>query len=95
MSKLETTTISFNVSKAINIGNFESVKINYGQSITVDPTKPLEAQRKILIEECYKVVKAESVIWEGLKAIQHTDKNKKTTKGYPGSLVSFKEQQEH
>ena len=29
MSKTETTTISFNVSKNINIGNFESVKINY------------------------------------------------------------------
>ena len=36
MSKIETTTISFNVSKSINIGNFEAVKINYGQSITVD-----------------------------------------------------------
>ena len=39
---METNTISFNVSKTINIGNFEAIKINYGQSITVDPTKSVE-----------------------------------------------------
>ena len=43
---METNTISFNVSKTINIGNFEAIKINYGQSITVDPTKPVETQRE-------------------------------------------------
>jgi hypothetical protein len=32
-------TISFNVSKTINIGNFEAIKINYGQSVTVDPSR--------------------------------------------------------
>ena len=95
MSKTETTSISFNVSKAINIGNFESVKINYGQSITVDPTKPLEIQREMLIEECYNVVKKETEIWEGLKTIQYVDKNKKTNIVKAKSFTSFKDQQEH
>ena len=95
MSKTETTSISFNVSKAINIGNFESVKINYGQSITVDPTKPLEIQREMLIEECYNVVKKETEIWEGLKTIQYVDKNKKTNVVKAKSFASFKDQQEH
>ena len=95
MNTIETTTISFNVSKAINIGNFESVKINYGQSITVDPTKPLEAQRQMLIEDCYAVIKKETAIWEGLKAIQHIDRNKKTNVVKAKSFTSFKDQQEH
>ena len=76
---METNTISFNVSKNINIGNFEAIKINYGQSITVDPTKPVEIQREKLIEECYNVVKKETEIWQGLKAIQHVDSQKNTT----------------
>ena len=76
---METNTISFNVSKTINIGNFEAIKINYGQSITVDPTKPLNIQREKLIEECYKVVKTETEIWNGLKAVQHIDSNKNKT----------------
>tara|TARA_R110000796_G_scaffold35981_4_gene92191 strand:- start:1120 stop:1407 length:288 start_codon:yes stop_codon:yes gene_type:complete len=95
MSKIETTSISFNVSKSINIGNFEAVKINYGQSITVDPTKPVEIQREMLIEECYKVVKKETEIWEGLKSIQHIDRNKKTNVVKAKSFTSFKDQQEH
>jgi len=33
---LKIQTISFNVSKTMNIGNFEAIKINYGESITVD-----------------------------------------------------------
>jgi len=78
---METNTISFNVSKTINIGNFEAIKINYGQSITVDPTKPVEIQREMLIEECYNVVKKETEIWQGLKNIQHVD-NKKNTRVY-------------
>ena len=76
---METNTISFNFSKTINIGNFEAIKINYGQSITVDPTKPLNIQREKLIEECYKVVKTETEIWNGLKAVQHIDSNKNKT----------------
>ena len=76
---METNTISFNVSKTINIGNFEAIKINYGQSITVDPTKPLNIQREKLIEECYKVVKTETEIWNGLKAVQHIESNKNKT----------------
>ena len=75
---MNTNTISFNVSKTINIGNFEAIKINYGQSITVDPTKPVEIQREMLIEECYNVVKKETEIWQGLKAIQHVDSQKNT-----------------
>ena len=76
---METNTISFNVSKTINIGNFEAIKINYGQSITIDPNKPVEIQREMLIEECYNVVKKETEIWQGLKAIQHVDSQKNTT----------------
>jgi len=75
---METTTISFNVSKNINTGNFESVKINYGQSITIDPTRPIEEQRKELIKECYAVVKKETAIWT-LHSVQHVDSNKNTT----------------
>ena len=75
---METNTISFNVSKTINIGNFEAIKINYGQSITVDPTKPLNIQREKLIEECYKVVKRETDIWKGLRTVQHVDSQKNT-----------------
>ena len=44
---MEINSISFNVSKTINIGNFEAIKINYGQSITVDPNKPVEIQREM------------------------------------------------
>tara|TARA_Y100000004_G_C8852080_1_gene385205 strand:- start:528 stop:782 length:255 start_codon:yes stop_codon:yes gene_type:complete len=75
---METNTISFNVSKNINIGNFESVKINYGQSITVDPTRPIEEQRQELIKECYSVVKKETALWT-LKSVQHVDSQKNTT----------------
>ena len=75
---MNTNSISFNVSKTINIGNFEAIKVNYGQSITIDPTKPVEIQREMLIEECYNVVKKETEIWQGLKAIQHVDSQKNT-----------------
>mgnify|MGYP003155341130 FL=1 len=75
---METNTISFNVSKNINIGNFESVKINYGQSITVDPTRPIEEQRQELIKECYSVVKKETALWT-LKTVQHVNSQKNTT----------------
>ena len=95
MSKIETTSISFNVSKSINIGNFEAVKINYGQSITVDPTKSVEIQREMLIEDCYAVIKKETAIWEGLKAVQYIDRNKKTNVVKAKSFTSFKDQQEH
>ena len=56
----EILTINFNVSKTINIGNFEAIKINYGESITIDPTREIEEQREELIENCYKVIKKES-----------------------------------
>ena len=75
---MEINSISFNVSKTINIGNFEAIKINYGQSITVDPNKPVEIQREMLIEECYNVVKKETEIWRGLKNIQRVDSQKNT-----------------
>ena len=75
---METNTISFNVSKTINIGNFEAIKINYGQSITVDPTRDTEEQRQKLIQECYSVVKKETALWT-LKSVQHVDSKKNTT----------------
>ena len=78
MSKMETTTISFNVSKTVNIGNFEAIKINYGQSITIDPTRSVEEQRQELIKECYSVVKKETALWT-LKSIQHVDSKKNVT----------------
>ena len=74
---METNTISFNVSKTINIGNFEAIKINYGQSITVDPTRNTEKQRQELIQECYSVVKKETALWT-LKTVQHVDSQKNT-----------------
>ena len=76
---MNTNTISFNVSKTINIGNFEAIKINYGQSITVDAIKPLEEQRKEMIDNCYEVVGRETKVWQGLKKIQHIDSQKNTT----------------
>ena len=82
--KTDINTISFNVSKTINIGNFEAIKINYGQSITVDPTESIEKQRKSLIEDCYAIVKRESEIWTRLKSIQHVD-SQKNTKVYKAS----------
>ena len=72
---METNTISFNVSKTINIGNFEAIKINYGQSITVDPTRPIEEQRQELIQECYATVKKETNLWT-LKSVVHVDAKK-------------------
>ena len=92
---METNTISFNVSKNINIGNFESVKINYGQSITVDPTRSVEEQRQELIKECYNVVKKETALWT-LKTVQHVD-SQKNTKVYKSknSYNSFVDQQKH
>tara|TARA_R100001129_G_scaffold177640_1_gene152681 strand:- start:1061 stop:1309 length:249 start_codon:yes stop_codon:yes gene_type:complete len=75
---METNTISFNVSKTINIGNFEAIKINYGQSITVDPTRSIEEQRQELIQECYETVKKETALWT-LKSVAHVDSKKNTT----------------
>ena len=75
---MNTNTISFNVSKTINIGNFEAIKINYGQSITVDPTRSVEEQREELIKECYNTVKKQTALWT-LKTIQHVDSQKNTT----------------
>ena len=95
MSKTATTSISFNVSKSINIGNFEAVKINYGESITVDPQINLHEQRDKLIEDCYAVIKKETAIWEGLKAVQHVGRDKKTNVVKAKSFTSFKDQQEH
>ena len=76
MTDLMLQSISFNVSKTINIGNFEAIKINYGESVTVDPTRDIEEQRKEMIDNCYAVVKRESGIWTGLKNIQHVDSQK-------------------
>ena len=75
--KTNVSNISFNVSKTINIGNFEAIKINYGQSITIDPTRDIEEQRQEQIQECYSVVKKETALWT-LKSIQHTDSQKNT-----------------
>ena len=76
--KTNVSNISFNVSKTINIGNFEAIKINYGQSITIDPARDIEEQRQELIQECYSVVKKETALWT-LKTIQHVDSQKNTT----------------
>ena len=76
--KTNVSNISFNISKTINIGNFEAIKINYGQSITIDPTRDIEEQRQELIQECYSVVKKETALWT-LKTIQHVDSQKNTT----------------
>tara|TARA_R110002020_G_C16072368_1_gene756341 strand:- start:211 stop:468 length:258 start_codon:yes stop_codon:yes gene_type:complete len=76
--KTDINTISFNVSKTINIGNFEAIKINYGQSVTVDPTQDVDKQRTTLIQDCYAVVKKETDVWNNLKAIQHVDSQKNT-----------------
>ena len=79
MTDLMLQSISFNVSKTINIGNFEAIKINYGESIAVDPTRDVEEQRKEMIDNCYKVVGRESKVWQRLKAVQHVDSQKNTT----------------
>ena len=78
MTDLMLQSISFNVSKTINIGNFEAIKINYGESVAVDPTRDVEEQRKEMIDNCYKVVGRETKVWQGLKAIQHVDSQKNT-----------------
>ena len=93
--KTNVSNISFNVSKTINIGNFEAIKINYGQSITIDPTRDIEEQRQELIQECYSVVKKETALWT-LKTIQHVD-SQKNTKAYKASssFKSFADQQKH
>lgn len=76
----KTKSITFNVSRTINIGNFEAIKINYGESIELNPERTIEQQRTELIESCYKIVSEETKIWKGLKEIQHADNiTKKTT----------------
>ena len=75
----ETKNITFNVSRTINIGNFEAIKINYGESIELNPERTIEEQRKELIESCYKIVSGETKIWKGLKEIQHTNNITKET----------------
>ena len=79
MTDLMLQSISFNVSKTINIGNFEAIKINYGESVAVDPTKDVEEQRKEMIDNCYKIVGRETKVWQGLKAVHHVDSQKNTT----------------
>ena len=77
--KTNVSNISFNVSKTINIGNFEAIKINYGESVAVDPTRDVEEQRKEMIDNCYEVVGRETKIWQGLKKVQHIDSQRNTT----------------
>ena len=79
MKDLMLQSISFNVSKTINIGNFEAIKINYGESVAVDPTRDIEEQRKEMIDNCYEIVGRETKAWQGLKAVQHVDSYKNTT----------------
>ena len=79
MTKIKIENINFNVSKTINMGNFEAIKINYGESITIDPTKDIEEQRTELIENCYKIIKKESSIWQRMRSVQHVGSNRATT----------------
>ena len=79
MEELMLQSISFNVSKTVNIGNFEAIKINYGESAAADPTRDIDEQRRELIDNCYAVVKRETEIWERLHKVQHVDSNKRTT----------------
>ena len=79
MEELMLQSISFNVSKTVNIGNFEAIKINYGETAAADPTRDIDEQRKELIENCYAVVKKETEIWQGLKKVQHIDSQRNTT----------------
>ena len=72
--KINVSNISFNVSKTINIGNFEAIKINYGQSITIDPTKDIEEQRKEIIRNCSVVRKQKNESLLGAP-ITHTKYN--------------------
>tara|TARA_R100001082_G_C4336390_1_gene147989 strand:+ start:459 stop:692 length:234 start_codon:yes stop_codon:yes gene_type:complete len=74
---MEKQTISFNVSKTINIGNFEAVKLNYGESRTVDPNRDIDEQRQELIKDCYTIIGNEAKAWEGIKTIQKVTSNKK------------------
>ena len=76
MEELMLQSISFNVSKTVNIGNFEAIKINYGETAAADPTRDIDEQRKELIENCYAVVKKETEIWQKLHKVQHVDSNK-------------------
>ena len=76
MEELMLQSISFNVSKTVNIGNFEAIKINYGETAAADPTRDIDEQRKELIENCYAVVKKETEIWQKLHKVQHIDSNK-------------------
>lgn len=74
---MEKQTISFNVSKTINIGNFEAIKLNYGESRTVDPNRDIEEQRRELIKDCYTIIGNEAKAWEGIKTIQKVTSSKK------------------
>ena len=76
---MKTESISFHASKTINIGNFEAVKITYGESITVDPTRDVDDQRSDLISMVYKQLKKQTKQFEGISAIQKIDNNKKRT----------------
>jgi len=74
---MEKQTISFNVSKTINIGNFEAIKLNYGESRTVNPNRDIEEQRRELIKDCYTIIGNEAKAWEGIKTIQKVTSSKK------------------
>ena len=74
---MEKQTISFNVSKTINIGNFEAIKLNYGESRTVNPNRDIEEQRRELIKDSYTIIRNEAKAWEGIKTIQKVTSSKK------------------
>ena len=74
---MEKQTISFNVSKTINIGNFEAIKLNYGESRTVNPNRDIEEQRRELIKDCYTIIRNEAKAWQGIKTIQKVTSSKK------------------
>ena len=56
---------------------FEAIKLNYGESRTVNPNRDIEEQRRELIKDCYTIIGNEAKAWEGIKTIQKVTSSKK------------------
>lgn len=89
--KAKVSKISLNPSRTINLGNYNSAKLDAGVEIVFDKPVAIDSKEvKEAFEEARKVVKDEMIIqWEPYKKrLEEREKNKRKTE--PVTLVGNK-----
>ena len=54
-----TSKMSFEVSATVSLGNFENVKLHYGEEVTLDPEDSVRGTRESLVRRVKKLVEDE------------------------------------